>query len=155
MTNYDFAPLFRSAIGFDRFARILDDAARTEQNAYPPYNVELVEENKYRITMAVAGFSRDELNLEFERDSLKVIGRRDRSAEKQTFLHRGIAERDFEHRFKLADHVSVTGATLDNGLLQIDLLRQIPEALKPRRIEIGSAGSHKKDPQLIEASAAA
>jgi len=149
MTGYDFSPLFRSAIGFDRFARILDDAARSEQNTYPPYNVELVDENKYQITMAVAGFERDELDLEFERDSLKIVGRKNGQDEKRSFLHRGIAERDFEHRFKLADHVSVTGASLANGLLKIELVRQIPEALKPRRIEI-SGGSLMKEPQLIE-----
>ncbi len=154
MNRYDFSPLFRSAIGFDRFARVLDDAARTEQTTYPPYNVELVEENQYRITMAVAGFNRDELDLEFERDSLKVVGRRNRQDDGKTYLHRGIAERDFEHRFKLADHVSVTGAALENGLLQIDLVREIPEALKPRRIEIGGGTASRSDTRVIEANAA-
>src|ERR1700731_858808 len=117
MTRYDFSPLFRSAIGFDRFARILDDASRADTPlSYPPYNVELVDENQYRITMAIAGFSRDEIEIEFERDSLKISGRRNKQEDARTFLHRGIAERDFEHRFKLADHVQVTGASLENGL---------------------------------------
>jgi len=151
MTGYDFSPLFRSAIGFDRIARALDDAARVEQTGYPPYNVELVEENRYEITMALAGFERDELNLEFEGDSLKVVGRKARQEQKRTYLHRGIAERDFEHRFKLADHVSVTGANLINGILRIDLVRQIPEALKARRIEIGVADQSAEQPKLADA----
>ena len=153
MRTYDFSPLFRSAIGFDHFARILDDAARSEAApSYPPYNVELVEENQYRITMAVAGFERSELDIEFERDTLKVTGRRNKEENGRAYLHRGIAERDFEHRFRLADHVKVTGASLANGLLKIELVREIPETLKPRRIEIGDGGGR---PALIEAEQAA
>jgi molecular chaperone IbpA len=141
MRSYDFSPLYRSAIGFDQFARVLDDALRSDAlPSYPPYNVELIEENTYRITMAVAGFDRADLDIEFERGTLKVVGRRNKQATEQTFLHRGIAERDFEHRFRVADHVKVTGANLDRGLLQIDLVREIPEALKARRIEIGGGG---------------
>jgi len=154
MTGYDFSPLFRSAIGFDRIARALDDAARAEQTAYPPYNVELVDENKYEITMALAGFEREELNLEFEGDSLKVVGRKTRQDQKRTYLHRGIAERDFEHRFKLADHVSVAGANLINGILRIELVRQIPEALKARRIEIDVADQSAEQPKLADSTVA-
>lgn len=150
MRTYDFSPLFRSAIGFDHFARILDDAARSEAApSYPPYNVELVEENQYRITMAVAGFERNELDIEFERDTLKVTGRRAKEENGRAYLHRGIAERDFEHRFRLADHVKVTGASLANGLLKIELVREIPEILKPRRIDIGDGSG--RAPSLIEA----
>jgi molecular chaperone IbpA len=141
MRSYDFSPLYRSAIGFDQFARVLDDALHSDAlPSYPPYNVELIEENTYRITMAVAGFDRADLDIEFERGTLKVVGHRNKQATEQTFLHRGIAERDFEHRFRVADHVKVTGANLDRGLLQIDLVREIPEALKARRIEIGGGG---------------
>jgi len=137
MRTYDFTPLYRSAIGFDRLAHLFDDALRAEsQPSYPPYNIELVGEDKYRITMAVAGFDRSELDIETERDTLKVIGRKQKNEEKRTFLHRGIAARDFEHSFQLADHVKVVGAKLDNGLLNIELVREIPEALKPRKIAI-------------------
>jgi molecular chaperone IbpA len=137
MRTYDFTPLYRSAIGFDRLAQLFDEAARTDaQPSYPPYNIELVGEDKYRITMAVAGFDRSELDIESERDQLKIVGRKQKDETKRTFLHRGIAARDFEHRFQLADHVKVVGAKLDNGLLNIELVRVIPESLKPRKIEI-------------------
>ncbi|RJF96277.1 Hsp20 family protein [Noviherbaspirillum saxi] len=137
MRTYDFTPLYRSAIGFDRLAQLFDEAQRADaQPSYPPYNIELVGEDKYRITMAVAGFDRSELDIESERDQLKIIGRKQKDDTKRTFLHRGIAARDFEHRFQLADHVKVVGAKLDNGLLNIELVRVIPEALKPRKIEI-------------------
>ncbi|KRB93769.1 MULTISPECIES: Hsp20 family protein [Oxalobacteraceae] len=137
MRTYDFTPLYRSAIGFDRLAQLFDEAARTDaQPSYPPYNIELVGEDKYRITMAVAGFDRSELEIESERDQLKIVGRKQKDETKRTFLHRGIAARDFEHRFQLADHVKVVGAKLDNGLLNIELVREIPESLKPRKIEI-------------------
>lgn len=152
MRTYDFSPLYRSAIGFDHLARLLDDTMRGDsQPSYPPYNVELVEENKYRITMAVAGFDRSQLEIEFERDTLRVAGRRNKDEGNRTYLHRGIAERDFEHRFRVADHVKVVGANLDNGLLSIELVREIPEALKARKIEIGNGGSSNA-PRLIEAS---
>ncbi|HEV2612071.1 MAG TPA: Hsp20 family protein [Noviherbaspirillum sp.] len=137
MRNFDFSPLYRSAIGFDRLAQLFDEAQRAEsQPSYPPYNIELVSEDKYRITMAVAGFDRSELEIETERDTLKITGRKVKEEGKRTFLHRGIAARDFEHRFQLADHVKVVGAKLENGLLNIELAREIPEALKPRKIEI-------------------
>jgi len=141
MRSYDLSPLYRSAIGFDRFAQLVDSALRSEaQPSYPPYNIELVEEDKYRISMAVAGFDRSELEIESERDTLKVVGRRQKEGQERTFLHRGIAARDFEHRFQLADHVKVVGASLENGLLNIELVREVPEAMKPRRIEIGTTG---------------
>lgn len=139
MRTYDFSPLYRSAIGFDRLAQLFDDAQRTTaQPSYPPYNIELVSENQYRITMALAGFDRSELEIESERDTLKITGRKRKEDSKRTFLHQGIAARDFEHRFQLADHVKVVGARLDNGMLNIELAREIPEALKPRKIDIAS-----------------
>jgi molecular chaperone IbpA len=150
MRTYDFTPLYRSAIGFDRLAQLFDEAARADaQPSYPPYNIELVGEDKYRITMAVAGFERSELEIETERDQLKIVGRKQKDEAKRTFLHRGIASRDFEHRIQLADHVKVVGAKLDNGLLNIELVRVIPESLKPRKIEIGG-----DNVQLLQAEAA-
>lgn len=148
MRTYDFSPLYRSAIGFDQFARVLDDALRSDAlPSYPPYNVELVEENQYRITMAVAGFDRSDLSIEFERGTLKIVGRRGKQEAERTYLHRGIAERDFEHRFRVADHIKVVGANMDRGLLQIDLVREIPEALKARKIEIGG-GTGERSAQI-------
>ncbi len=154
MRTFDFSPLYRSAIGFDHLAQMIHEAQRGEaQPSYPPYNIERVAEDQYRITMAVAGFSRPELDIEIEGDSLKIVGRKQRSGEtttSPTYLHRGIATRDFEHRFKLADQVKVTSASLDNGLLNIDLVRVIPEALKPRKIAI--EGEDKL--QMVERKAA-
>lgn len=138
MRAYDFSPLYRSAIGFDRLAQLFDQAQRADaQPSYPPYNVELVTEDRYRITMAVAGFDRAELDIETERDTLTIIGRKQKEEATRTFLHRGIAARDFEQRFQLADHVKVVNAQLDNGLLNIELVREIPETMKPRKIAIG------------------
>jgi molecular chaperone IbpA len=137
MRTYDFSPLYRSAIGFDRLAHMFDEALRSDaQPSYPPYNIELVTEDKYRITMAVAGFDTSELEIVSERDTLRVYGRKPKDEAQRTFLHRGIAARDFEHRFQLADHVKVVGARLENGLLNIELVREVPEALKPRKIAI-------------------
>lgn len=152
MRAYDLTPLYRSAIGFDRLAQLVDDALRSEgQPSYPPYNIELVDEDKYRITMAVAGFDRSELEIEVENDNLKVTGRRTKTEPQKTFLHRGIAARDFEHRFQLADHVKVVAAALENGLLNIELVREVPEAMKPRKISIGAADDNMR---LIEGKAA-
>ncbi|MES2536126.1 MAG: Hsp20 family protein [Pseudomonadota bacterium] len=151
MRTYDFAPLYRSAIGFDRLANLFDEAQRADsQPSYPPYNIVLVAEDKYRITMALAGFDRSELEIESENDTLKIVGRKQKDESGQTFLHRGIAARDFEHSFKLADHVKVVGARLDNGLLDIELVREVPEALKPRKISIDSG----VNVQLVERQAA-
>ena len=142
MRSYDLAPLTRSAVGFDRLFQMLETASKTEGQGYPPYNIESVAENEYRIELAVAGFRPEELNIEAKENVLIVTGRKaaNDSDEDRRFLHRGLAERDFERRFQLADYVVVKGADLVNGLLSIDLARELPEALKPRRIEIG-AGS--------------
>ena len=143
MRTVDFTPLYRSAVGFDRLAGLLESAARTSQeNGWPPYNIETTGENAYRIEIAVAGFKPDELNLEVKENLLTVTGRKtanDDAGAERTYLHRGLAERDFERRFQLADYVVVKGADLVNGLLTLDLARELPEALKPRRIEIGAA----------------
>ena len=142
MRTYDFTPLYRSAVGFDRLAGLLETAARTSQeNGWPPYNIETTGENAYRIEIAVAGFKPDELTLEVKENLLTVTGRKtanDEAGTGRTYLHRGLAERDFERRFQLADYVVVKGADLADGLLSIELNRELPEALKPRRIEIGS-----------------
>lgn len=137
MRTYDLSPLYRTAIGFDRLARLLNDVQRNEAEvSYPPYNIELISDDQYRIVMAVAGFEMSELEIETEHQSLKVVGRQKKKEEQSTYLHRGIAARDFEHKFQLADHVKVTHAKLENGLLHISLVREVPEALKPRKVEI-------------------
>jgi len=149
MRNYDLSPLSRHAIGFDRIFKMLDTlTTETAQAGYPPYDIEKVDENAYRITLAVAGFGRDDITIESQNGTLLVKGQRKEEDGKSTYLHRGIATRAFERRFQLAEFVEVTGADLANGLLSIDLVREIPEAKKPRRIEIG--GSTK----AIEAKAA-
>ena len=137
MRTYDLSPLYRTAIGFDRLARLLNDVQRNEtEMSYPPYNIELISDDQYRIVMAVAGFEMSELEIETEQQSLKVVGRQKKKEEQTTYLHRGIAARDFEHKFQLADHVKVTHAKLENGLLHIALVREVPDALKPRKVEI-------------------
>lgn len=141
MRTYDFTPLYRSAVGFDRLAGLLESAARTSQeNGWPPYNIETTGENAYRIELAVAGFKPDELTLEVKENLLTVTGRKTANddAAGRTYLHRGLAERDFERRFQLADYVMVKGADLADGLLSIELARELPEALKPRQIEINT-----------------
>ncbi|WP_448213318.1 Hsp20 family protein [Colwellia sp. MEBiC06753] len=142
-TTTDFSPLYRSFIGFDHLAGLMDKAARSEkQSAYPPYNIELIAEDKYRITMAVAGFSEPELDIESKENHLVITGTKAVDADKgdRKFLHQGIAERSFERKFQLGDHVRVTEAFMENGLLHIDLVREIPEALKPRKIAINGQG---------------
>jgi len=136
MRTFDLTPLYRSAIGFDRLAHMLETQRADAQPSYPPYNVELVAEDKYRIVMALAGFSRSEIDIVAERDTLHVVGRKQKDEQQKTYLHRGIAARDFEQRFQLANHVKVTTASFDNGMLTIDLVREVPEALKPRKIAI-------------------
>ena len=143
MRTYDFTPLYRSAVGFDRLANLLENASRatSQDTGYPPYNIETTGENAYRIEIAVAGFSPDELNIEVKENLLTVTGRKtanDDTATQKTYLHRGLAERDFERRFQLADYVVVNDANLVNGLLSISLKRELPEALKPRQIEINT-----------------
>lgn len=139
MTGFDFAPLFRTAIGFDRLARLMDSVqAGAEASAYPPYNIEKLGEDSYRITMAVAGFSQDDLDLTVQDNTLVVTGRTANEAQKTEVLYRGIAGRAFERRFVLADHIMVEGAEMQNGLLHINLKRVVPESLKPRRVAIQS-----------------
>ncbi|HEY1042606.1 MAG TPA: Hsp20 family protein [Telluria sp.] len=132
MRTFDLTPLYRSAIGFDRLASLIEDSTPS----YPPYNIELVSEDNYRIVMALAGFDRSEIDITAERDSLIVVGKKRKDDQQRTYLHRGIAARDFEQRFQLANHVKVTSASFDNGMLNIELVREVPEALKPRKIAI-------------------
>jgi len=134
----DFTPLYQSAIGFDRMASLLDNLARDSKPSYPPYNIELVEENRYRITMAVSGFAEEDLEITTEQNTLVIAGRQDGREDKREYLYQGIAERNFERKFQLAEHVRVESARLENGLLHVELKREIPEAMKPRRITIGS-----------------
>jgi molecular chaperone IbpA len=150
MRTIDFSPLYRSVVGFDRLADLLDQATTETATGYPPYNIERTDENAYRIEIAVAGFRPEELNVEVKENLLTVQGRKAANEDGRRFLHRGLAERNFERRFQLADYVVVTDASLDNGLLSISLKRELPEALKPRRIEIGTGAS-----QLIEGEKAA
>ncbi len=140
MRTLDFSPLYRSAIGFVRMANLLDamSQSETKQPAYPPYNIELTGDDTYRITMAVAGFAEADLDLQVEQNLLTVSGKKSATTEAKEFLYQGIAERGFERRFQLADHVRVENAQLENGLLHVDLIREIPEAMKPKKIEIGS-----------------
>ncbi len=140
MTTIDFTPLFRSAIGFDRLASALESAYRSEAGGYPPYNIEMIGQDKYRISMAVAGFSRDELDIMVKESILTVSGSRKEDADdkERRFLYRGIATRNFERQFQLADYVKVVDARLEDGLLHVELVREIPEAMKPRQIEIRS-----------------
>jgi molecular chaperone IbpA len=141
---FDFSPLYRSTIGFDRFARMLDEMSAFEAPAYPPYNVERIGDDEYRITMAVAGFGQDDLNIELKQNTLTISGKKtDRSENSGEVLHQGIASRAFERRFQLADFVEVRGADLENGLLHVTLKREIPEAMKPRSIPINGKGGTK------------
>lgn len=139
MRNFDFAPLYRATVGFDRIADLVDRALTTDvaQPTYPPYNIEKTADDAYRISIAVAGFSPDELSVEVKDGALHVTARKAPETEGCAYLHRGIATRAFDRRFALADHVRVTGAAHEHGMLHIDLVRETPEALKPRRIEIG------------------
>lgn len=148
MRGYDFAPLYRATVGFDRIADLMDRVLSTDvpQPGYPPYNIEKTDESAYRISVAVAGFTPEELAVEVKDNALHVSARKDAEDGDRRFLHRGIATRAFERRFALADHVRVTGATHEHGMLHIDLVRETPEALKPRRIEIAGG-----KPAAIEA----
>jgi molecular chaperone IbpA len=145
MTNaLDFSPLFRSTVGFDRLSRLLEASALSEPGtAYPPYNIIKLDEDNYRITMAVAGFSEGDLEITAKENQLIVAGKSAAGPmpEGAVYLHRGIAERAFERRFQLADHIRVVGAQLDNGLLTVELVREIPEQMKPRKIEIGGGSN--------------
>jgi molecular chaperone IbpA len=140
MNTIDLTPLYRSSIGFDRFGSLLDSALRAEQTAgYPPYNIEVVNENEYTITLALAGFDEADIDIQTEKGVLTIRGKKSAKQETSKYLHRGIANRSFERKFNLADHVEVRGATLDKGLLSINLLREIPDAMKPKKIEISSS----------------
>ena len=150
MRTLDFSPLYRSVVGFDRLAALLDAAAAGEANGYPPYNIETVGQDAYRIEMAVAGFRPEDLAIEVKENVLTVQGRKPANDDARKYLHRGLAERNFERRFQLAEYVLVTEANLADGLLSISLKRELPEALKPRKIEIGTGAS-----TLIEAKQAA
>lgn len=137
MRDFDLSPLYRSAIGFDRLANMLDNANRKEnQPSYPPYNIELLGENEYRITMAVAGFENHELDIQSENATLLISGTKKTDETQHQYLYQGIAARNFERRFQLADHIKVMKAHMENGLLHVDLIREIPEAMKPRSIQI-------------------
>ncbi|MDZ7905714.1 MAG: Hsp20 family protein [Cypionkella sp.] len=154
MRTYDFAPLYRATVGFDRIADLLDRALTADSTtaAYPPYNIEKTGEDAYRISLAVAGFSLADLTVEVKEGALHIAARRPDEAEEKTYLHRGIATRAFERRFALADHVRVTGATHENGMLHIDLAREMPEALRPRRIEIGRAAAKDVTPAKVKSA---
>ncbi|MCW8945235.1 MAG: Hsp20 family protein [Sedimenticola sp.] len=137
MRTYDLSPLFRSAIGFDRLANTLESIHNTNSSGgYPPYNIELVDENQYTITMAVAGFTADDLEIEVEQNKLRISGQKKEDENGRQYLHRGIANRNFERSFQLADHIKVANANIQDGMLYLELVREIPEAMKPRRIEI-------------------
>jgi molecular chaperone IbpA len=143
MMTFDLSPLYRSTIGFDRFAELFDAATHADVGGFPPYNIEAQSENSYRITMAVAGFGESDLSIVQQDNELVVTGRAETDAGTREYLYRGIAGSTFERRFRLADHVKVTEASLDNGLLRIDLVRELPEALRPRKIEIVKSGLSK------------
>lgn len=151
MRQFDLTPLYRSTVGFDRLLTLLDTVSNVnEANGFPPYNIERLSDNEYRISMAVAGFSRDELKLDVKENVLSVRGEKSEGKSEQRFLHRGIATRNFERKFELADYVEVAGADLVDGMLHIDLKREVPERLKPRTIAIGG-----DKPKTIEHAAAA
>ena len=149
---FDLTPLYRTGVGFDRLAKMLDEVNNFDAPTYPPYNIERTGENSFRISMAVAGFTSDELNIEVKNNALTVTGQKAEREQKAEFLHQGIAARNFERRFQLADHVEVTGAAMENGLLHVDLKREIPEAMKPRTIAIKAGDGNTK---LIEDKKAA
>ena len=151
MRNFDLTPLYRATVGFDQIADLMDRALASDvgQNSYPPYNIEKTDDDAWRISIAVAGFSENDLSIEVkDRDLLITAGKADEGKTRK-YLHRGIAMRAFERRFHLADHVRVTDASHENGMLHIDLVREVPDALKPRRIEISAAS--KTDANLVEA----
>ncbi len=151
MRNFDLTPLYRSTVGFDRLANILDNVTRTDGgSSYPPYNIEKTGDDAYRITIAVAGFSDAELTIEARDGQLVISGKKAETEEDPNFLHRGIATRAFEKRFQLADHVRATDAITANGLLHVDLVRELPEALKPRKIEIAKSRPIEAEKVTVE-----
>ena len=152
--RFDLSPLYRSTVGFDSLAAMLDQVVdlNNEATTYPPYNIERLTENEYRITMAVAGFSKEDVEMEVKENTLSIRGEKKEADTERTFLHRGIASRAFERRFQLADHVEVRGADVKDGLLSVDLEREVPERLKPRVIQIGAMATKESN---ITASVAA
>ena len=156
MRTYDMSPVYRQSVGFDRlFNELFDGLSKADTTGYPPYNIEVIDENQYRITVAVAGFSEDELDIEVTDRALRVTGSRKAEDGERKFLPQGIAGRSFERRFQLAQHLRVLGATMENGLLNIELEREIPEAMKPRKIAIGSSDGDEKGPRVIASNDAA
>jgi molecular chaperone IbpA len=153
MRSFDLAPLYRATVGFDQIADLMDRVMSTEatQTSYPPYNIEKTGEQAWRISLAVAGFSDEDLTVELRENALLVSGRKPEEDGERAYLHRGIATRAFDRRFHLADHVRVTGASHQNGMLHVDLVREVPEALKPRRIEISKSPAYEAD--VIETTA--
>jgi len=154
MNTIDLTPLYRNSVGFDRLASLIDNALTTETkaSAYPPYNIEVLDENSYTISLAVAGFSQDELDIQVEKGVLSVSGNKNQAEEERKYLHQGIPNRTFERKFNLADYVEVTGAELSNGLLNISLVKEIPETMKPKKISINqsdNALTHHKEEKLI------
>jgi molecular chaperone IbpA len=141
MRQFDLAPLYRSTVGFDRLAKLMDSVGGLDTDGYPPYNIERLGDNEYRITMAVAGFDKDEFKVEVKEQALVVSGEKKPDDKERVFLHRGIAARNFERRFQLADYVEVKGADFKDGLLHIDLVRNLPERMKPRTVAIGTGAS--------------
>ncbi len=157
MRAFDFSPLFRSTVGFDRMQRLMDAAARASEASYsyPPYNIEVVGDDAYRITMAIAGFSPDDINISVKEDNLTITGTAPNNDEEVQYLHRGLAGRSFERSFDLASHIKVKDATMDNGLLHVDLVREVPEEMKPRSIKIKTGAPSKlaqKAKRLISGS---
>ena len=157
MRTFDLTPLYRSTVGFDRLFSLLDNYGAPDASApaYPPYNIERTGENAYRITVAVAGFTDEEINIEAKENTLTIRGDKQTVEKEETaeLLYQGIAARAFERRFQLADHVTVQGASLENGLLHVDLVREIPEAMKPRQIPIGNGKNRQDNGKVIEATA--
>ena len=159
MRSYDLSPLFRSTVGFDRLSRLMDSALRSEETvpSYPPYNIERTGEDTYRISMAVAGFGEDDINITVQENALTIAGKLAKEEAEPSFLYRGIAGRAFERRFELAEHIKVKDASLRNGLLHVDLVRDVPEAAKPRTVKIATgeiSGGEKSQPKVIDSKAA-
>ncbi|WP_370232373.1 Hsp20 family protein [Cognatishimia sp.] len=154
MRSFDFAPLYRASVGFDQIADMMDRVLTSDVSvpSYPPYNIEKTADDAYRISLAVAGFSADDLAIEVKENALVVTAKKAPAGGEKTFLHRGIATRSFERKFQLADHVKVTGASHEDGMLHIDLVREVPEALKPRRIEIAQ-GKPAIEADVVDAKA--
>ncbi len=153
MRSYDLTPLYRNTVGFDRIFDLLDSVGKVDAGGYPPYNIERLSDDEYRITLAVAGFAEDDLDITLHENALTVSGKRPETDENRTFLHQGIAGRSFERRFQLAEHVKIDGASLVNGLLNIELKREVPEAKKPRKISIN--GGDPENIEVLKSSSAA